>query len=181
MSDLLPPRPDRPLALTRGHLFALGALAVAMSVLTFFIGVQLGHKQGPVAVAPENAPLVPEEVRSGDLEVLLTRVEQAHADPTLSFPRELARSELPSSSDQVPHSGWAIQVAAEPTAEDAQRLVDTLRAAGLSAYRVAALVDGKAEHRVKVGGYVTEDAATAAIPEVKSRAGASEAAVSAAP
>ncbi len=181
MSDPLPPRPDRALAMSRAHLFALAALAMSMSVLTFFIGVQLGRKEVPAAPTAAQAPLIRDDVRSGDLEVLLTRVEQARGDPTLTFPGDLPRSELPSSSDAVPHSGYAIEVAAEPTAADAQRLVETLRAAGLAAYRVAALVDGRPEHRVKVGGYTTEESAVAAIPEVKSRAGTEHASVSAAP
>lgn len=181
MPEPLPPRPDRALALTRAHLFALAALAISMSVLTFFIGIQLGRKQLPAVSAPSAAPLIADEVRSGDLEVLLTRVEQARGDASLSFPSDLPRSELPSSSDQVPTSGWAIQVAAAPTTTDAQRLVDTLRAAGLAAYRVAAIVDGRTEHRVKVGGYPSEEAAVAAIPEVKSRAGSDHASVAAAP
>ncbi len=181
MSEPLPPRPDRALALSRAHLFALAALALSMSVLTFFIGVQLGRKDVPAAPVAAQKPLIPDEVRSGDLEVLLTRVEQARGDPSLLFPADLPRSELPSSSDNVPHTGYAIGVAVEPTAADAQRVVDTLRAAGLAAYRVAALVDGVPEHRVKVGGYATEESAVAAIPEVKSRAGTDHATVAAAP
>jgi len=186
MPEPLPPRPDRPLAITRGHLFALAALSIAMAVLAFFIGVQLGRRQVDVAPAPGAsgaaavAPLVGEDVRSGDLEVLLTRVE-ATQGVSLSFPTALPRSELPVTSDGVPSRGWSIEIGSRRTADDAQQLVDTLRAADLPAYRLAVLVDGKPEHRVRIGGYASEEHAVAAIPEVKSRAGADRATVAPAP
>lgn len=95
---------------------------------------------------------------------------------------ELAGDKRPSSaSDEVPKSGWAIQVADRADAQDAERLVATLRTAGLAAYRVEALVDGHPEHRVRVGGYSSQDAAKAALVEVGGRAGASDASVVHAP
>lgn len=184
MPEPLPPRPDRPLAITRAHLFALAALSIAMAVLAFFVGVQLGRREAVVEPAPAGttaiAPLVGEDVRSGDLEVLLTRVEAAQG-ASLTFPSVLPRSELPVASDGVPTDGWAIEVASRRTAGEAQQLVETLRAADLAAYRLAVLVDGKPEHRVRIGGYGSEASAVAAIPEVKSRAGADHASVAPAP
>lgn len=180
-SPALPPRPDRALPLTRGHLFALAAVSVSMSVLSLFIGVSLGRREAPAVAFPEHAPLVGEDVRSGNLEVLLTRVEQRDAALGLAFPTELPRSALPSSSDGVPRSGYAIEVATRPDEADAQRIVETLRAAGLPAYRLAALVDGVREQRVRIGGFASEDVAGAALSEVSARAGVANAKVVAAP
>lgn len=222
MSEL--PRPARTngqLTLTRGHLYAFGAMALTLAILAFFVGLQVGR--GPVAPAqgPVVRALLDEEARTGDLETLLMRVESSRAPEGLVFPRELPTSApplpplpaegeepvapppvdpvvapdaapegeatlapsvaAPSTSDAVPTHGWAIQVAVRADAADADRLVATLREAELDAYRVEALVDGRSEHRVRVGGYATEAAATAALPEVRGRAGASTATVAHAP
>lgn len=177
---MAPPAADRPLPITRGHLFAFAALALALAALTFFLGLTVGRRQAAAPPPAAVSALVPEEVRSGDLEVLLSKVEEARPGEGLAFPEELPRSTalvVPSASDGVPTSGFAIEVFVRPDETDAQRLVDTLRAAGLAAYRVAAMVDGKAEHRVKVGGYASEEAAKAALAEVQARAGAPEASV----
>ncbi|MFZ5475943.1 MAG: SPOR domain-containing protein [Myxococcota bacterium] len=218
----LPSSPDRQLQLTRNHLFALGALALSLAVLAFFVGMQLGKTTAPpVAAAPPVAPLVGEEARTGDLEVLLAKVEQAgvKTDP-LAFPAELPVTVTPPAPidpaatpvepappapdpfpdvpregsatvaagpatagvvDGVPADGWAIQVASRDGEADAQALVETLRAAGLAAYRVVALVDGQSTWRVRVGGYRTKDAAAAALGEVSGRAGSGDAVVTPAP
>lgn len=221
-------RPERELVLTRGHLFALGALSLALAVLSFFVGLQLGRTDAPIATAPAVDPLVREEVRGGDLEVLLARVEAAsrpHAE--LTFPEKLEESDLipppvdPSApvdpavaavvappvdpfpddatprvgeamvagvvrapapvEQQIPAGKWAVQVASRPDEADASVLVDTLRAAGLQAYRVPALVDGQALWRVRVGGYNSKEGATAALGEVSARAGTTDAVVTQAP
>lgn len=219
-------RPERELVLTRGHLFALGALSLALAVLSFFVGLQLGRTDAPVAPAPAVEPLVREEVRGGDLEVLLARVEAAsrpHAE--LTFPEKLEESDpIPPPVDpaapvdaaavvappvdpfpddanprvgaatvagvvsapapvahEIPAGKWAVQVASRPDEADAAFLVDTLRAAGLKAYRVPALVDGQALWRVRVGGYNSKEGATAALGEVSARAGSTEALVTQAP
>lgn len=172
--------PERQLALTRGHLFALGALSLALALLTFFIGMEVGGRQSPAAALPAPAGLVPEDVREGRLEALLARVDE-NRDRSLGFPRELPAPMVALSSDGVPSSGWAVQVAESPEVDRAQRLVDTLRAADLPAYRVAALVDGKAMHRVKIGGFSTEDAAVASLSELQARAGTASASAVPAP
>lgn len=178
-----PPPVERPLQLTRGHLFALGAFAVALAALAYFLGVTVGRRQveAPEPVVKADA-LVPEEVRSGDLEVLLAKVEATQQG--VDFPADLPQSPapvVPGVSDGAPTSGWAIQVAARADETDAQRLVETLRQAGLQAYRVVALVDGKPEQRVRIGGYSTEAAARAALTEVQARSGSAEATVVTAP
>ncbi|MFN7147693.1 MAG: SPOR domain-containing protein, partial [Myxococcota bacterium] len=77
--------------------------------------------------------------------------------------------------------GWAIQVAQHADEGDAARNVETLRAAGLEAYRVVALVGGETVWRVRVGGYSSKEVATAAAPGVGSKAGASSTTVTPAP
>lgn len=171
---------ERQLSLTRGHLFALGVLSVALASLTFFIGVEVGRQDVPDAPPPAQAGLVAEDVKSGDLEVLLAKVDE-HRDASLGFPHELVAPVIASTSDAVPTSGFAIQVAEGDDVARAQRLVETLRAANMPAYRVAAIVDGKTLHRVRIGGYSSEAAATAARGEIAGRAGAAEASVVAAP
>jgi cell division septation protein DedD len=219
--DASRPRADRQLQLTRNHLFALGAVSLSLAVLAFFVGMQVGKTQAPPAPAlPPVAPLVGEEARTGDLEVLLAKVEQANKpnDP-LAFPGELPKTDAPPAPvdptaavveapppvdpfpdapregsatvaagmsasavvDGVPSGGWAIQVGTRDVEADAQALVETLRAAGLDAYRVVALVDGKPTWRVRVGGYASKDGTTAALAEVSGRAGAGDATVTPAP
>lgn len=218
-------RSDRELVLTRGHLFALGALSLALAVLAFFVGLQLGRNEAPVAAVALADPLVREEVRSGDLEVLLGRVEAASRPAAaLTFPAELPRTEAPPvapdpaepieavaavapppdpfpgdpprpgsaaiegvdgapalPAQEIPKGAWAVQVASRPDEADAAVLVDTLRAAGLAAYRVPALVDGVALWRVRVGGYASKDSAAANLSEVAARSGSTEAVVTQAP
>ncbi len=221
MQDSPRPRATNQLPLTRNHLYAMGALSLALALLAFFVGFSLGRGK---AAAPPPAPastFVPEEVRTGDLEVLLAKVEQANAgDAALGFPAELPRTEpppppvdptappveptpppnpfpaesrpgtaalggppvaTPTVDEGVPTSGWAVEVAEHTSEADASRYVETLRAAGLEAYRVVALVGGKTVWRVRIGGYSSKDAATAAVPAVASKAGASSATVTPAP
>lgn len=225
MSELTrPARTNGQLTLTRGHLYAFGAMSLTLAILAFFVGLQVGRGPAVPTQGPVVRALLDDEARTGDLETLLMRVESARAPDGLVFPRELPKSApplppvpvegevpveaaplppvdpvaapdaapqgeatlapavvAPSTSDGVPTHGWAIQVAVRNDAADADRLVATLREAKLDAYRVEALVDGRSEHRVRIGGYATEAAATAALPEVRGRAGASTATVAHAP
>jgi DedD protein len=70
-----------------------------------------------------------------------------------------------------PASGWAIQIAAFPSAEEADARVAELRAAEAAAYRVAALIHGETWYRVRVGGFPNRDAATQARAELASALG----------
>jgi cell division protein FtsN len=227
MADLQRPPVERPLAVTRAHLLALGALSLSLAVLSFFVGLQVGRNESPPVAAPPVAPLVSDQARSGDLEVLLANIDQAKSAATpLTFPAELpkttpppaappadgsaaAASDAPAAAppvadvpgeehagsasvaagaavapavaEEVPKGGWAVQVATRADEHDAAVLVETLRAAGLPAYHVVALVQGKAAWRVRVGGYGTKEAATAALSAVASKAGADDATVTPAP
>lgn len=95
---------------------------------------------------------------------------------------ELAGGErVIAASEAVPTTGWAIQVGERAQEQEAERLVATLRTAGLEAYHVEVLVDGTPTHRVRVGGYGSQEAAKAALVEVSGRAGAPDATVIKAP
>lgn len=221
------PRATQQLPLTRNHLYALGALSVALAVLSFFVGFQTGRGKVVAPPPPPIARFVPDEVAQGDLEVLLAGVEQATAgDVPLGFPDELPRTEVPvvpptplegaavgapvpaappapnpfpaearpgtialtggggvvtPPAADMPTSGWAIQVAEHAVEADADRYVETLQQAGLSAYKAVALVEGRSVWRVRVGGYASKDGATAALSAVSSKAGAAKATVTPAP
>lgn len=222
MQESTRPRATHQLPLTRNHLYAMGALSLALALLAFFVGLSLGRgKAAPPAPAPE-ARFLSEEARTGELELLLTKVEQARAaDEALAFPAELPKSEpppppldpaaplpepappppnpfppdarpggaqlaaapvvTPTVDEGVPTSGWAVEVAQHADEADAARNVETLRAAGLAAYRVVALSGGRAVWRVRVGGYKSKDAATAVTAAVASKAGVASATVTPAP
>lgn len=68
---------------------AMGTMAMAMTLTAFFVGLQFGRKLGPPApVAEAVQPLVGEEAKKGDLEVLLAQVEKARAP--ITFPDRLS-------------------------------------------------------------------------------------------
>jgi hypothetical protein len=229
------PRATNQLPLTRNHLYALGALSLALAVLSFFVGFQAGKGRAAPVPVPQVARLVPDDVRTGDLEVLLAGVEHARgAESSLSFPAELPHTDpapappvpldptapegtamvapvaappepvaapfpaevhpgagavppgpvpplVPGGTGDVPLSGWAVQVGQHDVESDADRYVATLRAAGLSAYKVVALVGGHSVWRVRVGGFKSKEAATAALSGVASKAGSAEPSVTPAP
>ncbi len=171
---------DQTIQLSRGHLYALGAMSVALALLTFFLGFAVSQRMGrEVGPAPDRMPLTADEVRAGTLESLLARVaSEQRAD--LAFPGELeAASNV--SEGGIPTSGWAIQVAEYPDLESAERLVAELRAAEVPAYRAAALVDGRRVQRVRVSGYGSREAALGQMESVASRSGATAPSVVPAP
>jgi cell division septation protein DedD len=227
MSDVARASAGHPLPITRNHLYALGALSLSLAVLSFLVGLQVGRGNGAPAAAPPPPGLITEEIRSGTLEVLLARVEQAHAaESALRFPEELPQSEprvtgpdpavlagevpaepvappvptldLPAEArpgsaavdgvaaveptvEELPAGGWAVQVGEYSTEADAVRNVETLKAAGLAAYRIVALVGGETRWRVRIGGFDSKASATANAGAVGAQAGATEPVVVPAP
>lgn len=224
MSDVARASAGHPLPLTRNHLYALGALSLSLAVLSFLVGLQLGRGDTVAPVAPPPPGLITEEVRSGALEVLLARVESAHAaETTLRFPEELPHAEPPpaipdpaadptapvepppppvldlpaearpgsasvsgtptvvASTNDLPAGGWAIQVGEYTSEADAGRNVETLRAAGLAAYPIVALVGGETRWRVRIGGFDSKASATANASTIGAQAGAAEPVVVPAP
>lgn len=165
---------DRAIPLTGGQLLALGAMSMALALLSFFVGLAVGEgspsgNSADVA-RPTIEPLVGDVVRSGSLESLLVRVSGTQGTD-VSFPGALTSALPESSADGVPSGGWAIQVAEYPDLEGATRLVTQLRELELPAYSAAALVDGRKVHRVRVSGFATREGASAAVTAVATRAG----------
>ena len=176
-----PPRPrERQVALTRGHLVALAGMAVALSAVTFFLGVQIGPQQAPPPEKSVEALLGP-EAQTGELQALLTRVEQAQpGSQSLDFPRSLPLSNVPagqgamvpptsgtaSQSDEVPPGGWTLEVATYDQVAAAQAEILKLRSAGLPAWWTNTLVDGKSQVRVRIGSYSSAEAANLDLPRL---------------
>lgn len=177
-----PPRPrERQVALTRGHLFALAAMAVALSTVTFFLGLQVGRQQAPPAEKAME-PLLGKEAQSGELQALLTRVDQAQpGSQPLDFPRTLPQSQAPvggpgamvpatsgtpSQSDEVPQGGWALEIGVFDQVSAAQAEILRLRSSGLPAWWTNTLVDGKSVVKVRVGSYSSVEAANADLPRL---------------
>lgn len=179
-------RADHQLSLSRGHLHALGALALALAFLAFFLGYQVGRRQVPEAPVAVAAPLVSEETRNGNLEVLLNKVDETSAkNLALSFPANLpggaeaapsAPTEPaptgdgavppanvpPPTEGPVPTGGWALQIGDTHDYAEAQAWMRPLTDAGLAAYRTTEIRDGVPTHRLRVGGYAAQkDAADA--------------------
>lgn len=172
---------DNAIPLTRGHLYALGAMSMALGFLAFFVGLAVGQRAPETPPAEARIlPLVAAEVESGSLEALLARVSEVQG-AALSFPSELGATGPSASIDGVPTGGWSVQVGQYPQVDGAERLVAQLREAGLPAYRVAAIVDGKRLHRVRVSGYSSRESAAIDMAAVASRAGASTPSVVPAP
>jgi DedD protein len=165
---------------------------LAIALLAFFIGIQVGRNQ---ADTPQELPvdtLLPDPDKEDALEALLREVEAAQAAaPPLAFPDTLTEGEAPKPPEEpkkaivetevepvpetkqeapppapstapVPTSGWSVQVASYDNAPDADARVEKLRERDLKAYRVTALIRGKNWHRVKVGSYPSKDAAAKA-------------------
>jgi cell division septation protein DedD len=80
MSDLIPPRADGRVELTRSHLGAIAVSAASVATLTFLIGVQVGRltPRDGAAVAPAAAvALLPPAEDQRQLEALLREVDAA--------------------------------------------------------------------------------------------------------
>jgi cell division septation protein DedD len=95
-------------------------------------------------------------------------VEQAVIPPGRGEPEP--PDEGPTSGD-VPHSGWAIQVASLLSVEEAEEILAELDEHGIDAYRQAAVVKGETRHRVRIGGYGSKAAAERGRDELADRLG----------
>lgn len=192
MADWVHTQNGREIWITRGHLAALGTATLAIALLAFFVGVQVGRNQSDSPNMTENASILPDPNREDALEALLREVESAQAAaPPLAFPETLSEGEAPDvpsepeteevatevrpapevtqtpppdppKSAPVPSSGWSVQIASYESASDADARVAKLQERDLDAYRVAALIRGQNWYRVKVGPYSNKDAAAKA-------------------
>jgi cell division septation protein DedD len=148
-------------------MLSLAVMILALSIGAGVAGFSFGRRSMTTDLdAKERKPLLPEEVREGELEVLLARVEQA-PDVSIRFTDKLAQSRpelppVPTAFGKVPADGWAIQVASLADKTAAEALVTQLTTAGLSAYGSPALADGVTTWEVRVGGYPDRDSAAGA-------------------
>ena len=182
----------REIWITKGHLAALGTATLAIALLAFFVGIQVGRSQVETPITESGDSLLPNPQREDALEALLREVESAQAAaPPLAFPETLSEGTPPEApeppeeepvetevrpapevkqepppdppkSAPAPKSGWSVQIASYENAADADARVAKLQERKLKAYRVAALIRGKNWYRVKVGSYPTKDAAAKA-------------------
>ena len=183
---------SREIWITKGHLAALGPATLAIALLAFFVGIQVGRKQVEAPPVTQADNILPDPAKEDALEALLREVEAAQAAaPPLAFPDTLTEGEAPKAPVEeeekpvetdvepvpevkkdppppppkaapVPKSGWSVQVASYDNAKDADARVEKLRERELKAYRVTALIRGQNWHRVKVGSYPSKDAAAKA-------------------
>lgn len=185
-----PPRPrDRQLLLTRGHLYALAAMAVALSTVTFFLGVQVGREGAPPAPEQVVHPLVEAEARTGDLEVLLNKVDQRQpGSQPLQFPASLPISSPPPAAagegavvppgapappqgGVLPLGGYAIELKTVASGAEADAELEKLKADKVDAYWVTNIVDGQPVIQIRVGGFSSEKLANESLVTVANATG----------
>lgn len=154
-------------ALLREVEYAQATLAPTGELVTEPVGLEF-----PTALVTETSRL------GSDLEAPEGAVTTVEPDPDH---RVEAPEEASSQPVAAPSGGWAVQVAAYPYANEADAKVDALRAEGLEAYRMAALVDGMTWYRVRIGGYGTEEEAVTARNELRVRLGQPELLIASAP
>jgi len=186
----------REIWITKGHLAALGTATLAIALLAFFVGVQVGRSQTKLTAVTASDNLLPDPEREDALEALLREVEAAQAAaPPLAFPETLAEGSPPPAPEaepteedetqvrahpdraptppppaakaaSLPTSGWSVQIASYENAADADARVAKLKERKFKAYRVTALIRGHNWHRVKVGSYPNQKAAVKARVEL---------------
>jgi DedD protein len=211
MADWVHTQNGREIWITKGHLAALGTATLAIALLAFFVGVQVGRNQAETPALADNPTILPDLDREDALEALLREVESAQAAaPPLAFPETLTEGNAPEvpeapeeeevptdirpapeatqtpppdppKSAPVPASGWAVQIASYESASDADARVAKLQERDLKAYRVAALIRGQNWYRVKVGPYSSKDAAADARTELARTLGTRDLMVTEAP
>ena len=111
----------------------------------------------------------PEQLKAETLEPLLPTLGEPLEEPQVLAVVEApvdAAPEVPLPGDSVPEDGWAVQVAAYPSLDEAQARVLSLREEGHDAYRIEAFVKGQTWYRVRIGPYASKSAAEAASGEL---------------
>lgn len=141
-----------------------------------------GHLDFPQALAVSTPLAPPPELGPDGLPLPVVEAPPAAAVLTPPDPKEgagsVALGGAPDLLGVAPADGFAVQVAATDRAH-AQALVSELAAKGVDAYVIDAVVDGQPERRVRVGGYPSEAAATAAVAQLQEVVGGSLAVVKA--
>lgn len=112
-------------------------------------GASLGLPQQSSGSAQANVPQEQPNTPAAPLAYALSLTRPVEAPPA---PRPLARRQpalAPTSKRQ-----WAVQVAALATADDAQKMANSLRNSGYEAYVLIFANDGKTWYRVRIGRFV---------------------------
>lgn len=111
----------------------------------------------------------PDQLKAEELEPMLPDLDEPldELEPValVEAPVEAA-PEPPVPGDEVPSDGWAVQVAAFPTLDEAEARVLALRDEGHTAYRIEAFVKGQTWYRVRIGPYASKAAAESASSEL---------------
>ena len=182
MSDL--PKKQERIFITKTHLLSLSFTTLSLGLLTFAIGYKMGTSQAAVEEQIP-ITLLPETSSQDTLEALLREIERKEENkeaPDYSFPDEnrpqpVVKSSLDKSSEvattqlrqgdvpppkpqfseqELPTSGWSVQIGSYKTLEEAQEKIMDLQKNNLSAYYVIAMIRGKNWYRVRVGGFTTQ-------------------------
>ena len=107
---------NREIWITRGHLAALGTATLAIALLAFFVGIQVGRSQVDTPSTATTETLLPNAEREDALEALLREVEAAQAAaPPLAFPETLA--EGGSAEVPEPEKAEVVETTIEPAPE----------------------------------------------------------------
>lgn len=182
-SEIARRRAARDLWVSRSHVAAAGALALALAALTFAGGLALGKRWA--APAPTPPPSLTAEVPRDELLQLLARIDGNAAGPSaaITFPDTLRGQ--PSAGggggdgppphqtvvaggpqavvgDALGGGGFTVVVATTPDEAAARAQQAALLEAGVSALVAAELVEGAPRYRVVVGRHADRERAVAA-------------------
>ena len=92
---------SREIWITKGHLAALGTATLAIALLAFFVGIQVGRNQVDAPPIAQADSILPDPVKEDALEALLREVEAAQAAaPPLAFPDTLTEGEAPTAPSE---------------------------------------------------------------------------------
>lgn len=183
-SDIARRRASRDLWVSRGHLWAAAAAALALAAFTFAGGVTLGKRWATPVAAP--TPSLTAEVPRDELLRLLARIDGNAAGPAaaLTFPDALrgqptgpggVPAETPPAptvvaggpaavgGDPVGAGGFTVVLSTTSDEAAARALQARLQAAGIQGMVATELVEGAPRYRLAVGRHARrEDAVEAA-------------------
>ena len=109
---------SREIWITKGHLAALGTATLAIALLAFFVGIQVGRKQIEAPPEAHSDSILPDPAKEDALEALLREVEAAQAAaPPLAFPDTLTEGEAPEPPEEEPVESVETEVEPVPEAK----------------------------------------------------------------
>jgi len=172
--------------ITKGHILAVCSAVLFIAVFSFFVGMGMGQRATNQSVNPPQT-LLPNQSEEDSLQEMLRLIEdETNANNELSFPTTLtqrdgpappqpegtqsdAASQVhpvgdiiptpPARPDLSPTSGWAIHIQTHQRETDADAHVENLLNEGMLAFRMTAMVAGRNQFRVWVGGFPDRETA----------------------